>query len=227
MEEIITLTEINFSSLFIQICAIVIGLKVIVSAFEWLINKLGLETRGMREKRQEHELLIQTTQNVSNLQKKHDEDMQQSNEHDKKIENELSLFMKEIRDSISQTQNDIKVFADNRKHDREQSFQIQQELTNTIQKISNHGESRDLQINSLTIANRELLAGKINDKYKHYISIGGIPEDEVDEFTSLHKAYNACGGNHHGDAKYNYIIEHLPVIPVEVRLVYTKGIEET
>ena len=68
----------------------------------------------------------------------------------------------------------------------------------------------------------EMLAEEINKKYKHYININGIPEDEYEEFVSLHKAYNGVGGNHHGDAKYQYCIEHLPVIPVETKLAYKK-----
>ncbi|MCI8356689.1 MAG: hypothetical protein HFI51_00870 [Lachnospiraceae bacterium] len=71
------------------------------------------------------------------------------------------------------------------------------------------------------IAQREILADKINDKYKFYISINGIPEDEVDEFTNLHQAYKGVGGNHSGDAKYEYCMNHLPVIPVETKLVMT------
>ena len=66
---------------------------------------------------------------------------------------------------------------------------------------------------------KEMLAEKINEKYKYYISIEGIPEDEYDEFISMHKAYNGLGGNSHGDAKFEYCIEHLSVIPVETKLV--------
>lgn len=68
-------------------------------------------------------------------------------------------------------------------------------------------------------AQREVLADKINEKYKYYISIKGIPEDEVDEFTNLHTAYKGVGGNHSGDAKYEYCINHLQVIPVKTKLV--------
>lgn len=80
------------------------------------------------------------------------------------------------------------------------------------------------QFDSLLLANRELLAEKINERYKYYISIRGIPEDEVDEFTNLHAAYKGCGGNHSGDAKYEYVMEHLPVIPVETKLIYKNDI---
>ena len=62
-------------------------------------------------------------------------------------------------------------------------------------------------------------ADKINEKYKCYISIKGIPEDEVDEFTNLHTAYKGVGGNHSGDAKYEYCMNHLEVIPVKTKLL--------
>lgn len=74
-------------------------------------------------------------------------------------------------------------------------------------------------IDNLILAQREVLADKINEKYKYYISINGIPEDEVDEFTNLYTAYKGVGGNHSGDAKYEYCINHLPVIPVETKLL--------
>lgn len=75
-------------------------------------------------------------------------------------------------------------------------------------------KSRDAQIQALITANREVLADRINQKYKYYISIGGIPEDEIDEFTSLHDAYKGVGGNHTGDVKFDYCINHLPIIHV-------------
>ena len=91
--------------------------------------------------------------------------------------------------------------------------ELQKELKESI-------ASRDIRNDSLIIAIKEMLAEKINEKYKYYINIKGIPEDEYDEFVSLHSAYNGVGGNHHGDAKFQYCIEHLPIIPVETKLAY-------
>ena len=82
------------------------------------------------------------------------------------------------------------------------------------------GQEDRQKINSLIEAQKELLAEKINEKYKYYLSIKGIPEDEYDEFVSLHTAYKGVGGNHHGDAKFEYCIKHLPIIPVETKLVF-------
>ncbi len=222
MSEIIELTKINFSSVFIAVFVILFGIKAIVSLFEWIINKLGLETKWIKKQREEHELLIQTSQSLAELKEKHNHDVEESNSHDENIKAELQSFMSDMKESITNTQNEIKQFAENRVHDREQSLQIQKELTNSIKEIVATNSSKDLQIDNLMAAQREIIADKINEKYKYYISIKGIPEDEVSEFTNLHTAYKGVGGNHSGDAKYEYCINHLPVIPVETKLVVTE-----
>lgn len=219
MEAIQRLIEIDYAAIFIEILAILAGIKAASGLIEWAIGKLGIETKWGRSKREEHELLIQTSQNLVALQEKQKDDVAQSIRHDELIKEELSGFVKDIRDSIEESQKQINQFAENRIHDRQQSFEIQRELTESIRIISDNGKERDKQIDALTLANKELLADKINQRYKRYIGLNGIPEDEVDEFTSLHTAYHMLGGNHHGDAKYNYVMEHLPVLPVETKLV--------
>lgn len=219
MNEIIELTNVDFSSIFISVFIILIGVKAIVSLFEWVINKLGLETKWMRRKREEHELLLQTFQNLADLRNQHNHDVEESNIHDENIKEELSIFMKEIKSSVEKTQLEIKQFTENRVNDRKQSLEIQKELKDSIKSIITYNSSKDRQIDNLMAAQREVLADKINEKYKYYISIKGIPEDEVDEFTNLHTAYKGVGGNHSGDAKYEYCINHLQVIPVKTKLI--------
>lgn len=219
MDEIIELTKIDFTYVFIAVFLILIGIKMIISLFEWVVDKLGLETKWMRKQREEHDLLLQTSKSLADLQAQRLEDTRQSDEHDEQIRNELTSFIEEMKNSILETQKDIKLFADNRIHDREQSLKIQKELTDSIKSIVDRNTIKDEQMRNLMIAQREVLADKINDKYKYYISIDGIPEDEVDEFTSLHAAYNGVGGNHKGDAKYEYCINHLSIIPVEKKLI--------
>lgn len=103
MNEIIELTKINFSSVFIAVFVILIGIKAIVSLFEWITEKLGIETGWMRRQREEHELLLQTSQNLIALQEKHIEDMKRSDEHDAEMQNDIKkltdLFVdKQIND---------------------------------------------------------------------------------------------------------------------------------
>ena len=222
MESIKALTTINYSALFIAVFLTLTGLKAIISLLEWVIEKLGIETKWARKRKEEHKLLLQTSKNLMELQERHKLDVEQSIKHDKRIKDELSAFMDEMKKSISVTQDEIKQFAENRVNDRQQSFEIQKELTNSIKNIVETNLTKDKQIDSLMNAQRELLADKINQKYKYYISIKGIPEDELDEFKNLHIVYKECGGNHSGDAKYEYCINHLPVIPVETTLVFDK-----
>ncbi len=85
MEAITELTKINFTSTFIAVFIILLGIKAIVSVLEWVIDKLGLETKWLRQKREEHDLLIQTSQNLVALQDKHEKDVQRSDRRDEEI----------------------------------------------------------------------------------------------------------------------------------------------
>lgn len=103
MDAITELTKIDFSSIFVSVFIILIGIKSITSIFEWVIDKLGLETKWIKNKREEHELLIQTSQNLIALQEKHAEDIKRSDEHDAEMRNDIKkltdLFVdKQIND---------------------------------------------------------------------------------------------------------------------------------
>lgn len=82
MDSIVELMHVDFPSVFITVAGILIGIKSISSLFEWIFNKLGLETKWMRKSREEHELIVKTSQNLSELQKKHREDMKKSDQYD-------------------------------------------------------------------------------------------------------------------------------------------------
>lgn len=213
------LTRINYSALFISIFTAIAGMKVACGLFEWVVVKLGLETKWMRQKREEHELLLRTSKNLSELQAKHKEDVEQSIAHDERIRNDLSIFMNEMKEVVSETQSEIKQFAENRVHDREQSFRIQEQWTDIIKGIADGEKSRDEQIKALICGSKELLGAEIDRRYREYITLDGIPENEVSEFDDIHSAYNGLKGNHSRDTKYDYVKHHLKVIPVETKLV--------
>lgn len=103
MDEIIKLTTLDFSTIFISVFIILIGIKTIVSLFEWVVEKLGLETKWMRKKHEDHDLLIKTAQNVLELQERHKYDMKESDKHDEEMRNDIKrltdMFIdKEIND---------------------------------------------------------------------------------------------------------------------------------
>lgn len=214
MNSVEQLAQIDWWYVVIAVLLLLAASKFVWSLFDWLfVEKLGIETRKMKQKRQEREELKATTElakttaeNLAVLQKRHTQD-------EEEFRNNLNNYMEESRKDRKALHDEMTKYGENRIADRQQSLTIQKELKDS-------DATRDVQIEALIAANKEMLAEKINEKYKYYISIKGIPEDEYDEFVSLHKAYNGVGGNHHGDAKYQYCIDHLPVIPVETKLVY-------
>lgn len=183
MKEIQQFTNIDFYSLFISVVAILVAMKALAQLFEWFINKLGLETKWRRQQNEEHSLILQTSEKLSQLQEKHEESVRESIMQDKQIKEDLSMLM------------------------------------DNVKKMMERNSDKEMQIENILAAQREVLADKINEKYKYYISIQGIPEDEVEEFTNLHIAYKGVGGNHSGDAKYEYCMNHLSVVPVETKLI--------
>ena len=48
MEPIKELLNINFSYVLLSVFVILIGIKAVVSIFEWVVDKLGLETKTRR-----------------------------------------------------------------------------------------------------------------------------------------------------------------------------------
>lgn len=212
MSELKQLADIDWWQVIIAIVLLLAVVKFIWTLIDWLLfEKLGIETKKMKQRREDKELLEATTElakttaeNLDKLQVRHLKD-------EEEFRNNLNDYMEESRRDRKALHDEMTRFTENRISDRKQSIEIQKELKDSI-------SARDEQISSLIAANKEMLAEKINEKYKYYISIGGIPEDEYDEFVNMHKAYNGVGGNHHGDAKFQYCIEHLPIIPVETKL---------
>ena len=105
------------------------------------------------------------------------------------FESKGSKRLAQNESEIEELRLEVTQYKDNRIHDREQSLQIQKELIDNIA--------------TLRQANMVALGDRINQRYKYYLRIQGIPEDEFDEFVAMHDAYKALGGNHSGDAKFN------------------------
>ena len=214
MSELRQLIQIDWWYIIIALCLLLVCVKFIWTLLDWLLfEKLGIETKKMKQRREDSELLRATAElakttaeNLDKLQKKHCKD-------EEEFRNNLNTYIEESRKDRKALHDEMTKFADNRANDRKQSLEIQKELKESI-------SSMDDRLSPIVDAQKEMLAEKINEKYKYYISIGGIPEDEYDEFVAIHKAYNGVGGNHHGDAKYEYCIEHLQIIPVKTKLSY-------
>lgn len=211
MNDVTQVMNMDFGQLFLHVLTIIAAILFVVTLLEKFFILIGRPLKWIKKNDTDHQLISDAMATIKSMQETHAADKKEVNDKNDKLEKALTDFMTEVRD-------DIKAFNENRKKDREQSFEIQKQLTDSIQTVVNKNQVTDNQITALIDANKEMLAEKINEKYKYYVEIDGIPADEYDEFVSLHKAYNGVGGNHHGDAKYEYCINHLKVIPVERNL---------
>lgn len=212
MDAIQHLTQYNW---FVVVSAIIVAMlafKFLSDLFEWFVNKFGIETKSMREKRENKELLKTTAENLAALQAKHTTD-------EETFRKDLNDYMKESREDRRALHEEMKQYSENRIADRQQSFQIQKELTDSIKEITKGQCERDGRIAALMEGSKELLGDTIDQRYDKYIALGGIPQNEVDEFDAIYNAYRGLKGNHGRQTKYEYVKKHLAVLPVKTEII--------
>jgi len=150
-EELEQLTQIDWWQVFIGLCLLLFFVKAIWSVLDWLLfEKLGIETKKMKQKRQESELLKTTydlakttAENLDKLQKRHTKD-------EEEFRNNLNNYMEESRKDRKALHDEMTKFTDNRVNDRKQSLEIQKELKDSIKNLIDGQQDRDKKINDLT-----------------------------------------------------------------------------
>lgn len=158
MDDLKELMQIDWQYVILAVLLLLICVKLIWSLIDWLFfEKLGIETRKMKQRKQESELLKTTSelakttselakttaQNLDELQKRHTKD-------EEEFRTNLNNYMKESREDRKALHDEMSRFADNRVNDRKQSIQIQQELKDSIQNLIDGQQNRDDKINALT-----------------------------------------------------------------------------
>lgn len=168
MSEITELTKIDFVSVFTAVFIILMGLKAIISLLEWIFEKLGLETKWMRQKREEHELLIQTSQNLAVLQKQRQEDVENSDRRDEEISSDIKKLTRMFIDKeIDDMRWEINHFATKVSEGRpcnKDSFKHCIHVYEKYEKI--------LEENGLENGEVEISMELINDAYKQKLKEG-------------------------------------------------------
>ncbi|MDE6420852.1 MAG: hypothetical protein K2K87_10040 [Lachnospiraceae bacterium] len=166
MNEIIELTQINFSSVLIAVSVILIGVKTIVSLFEWIAQKLGLETKWMRAGREEHELLIRTSQTLAALQEKQEQDMERSDRRDEEISNDIKkltqMFLEKEIDDMRWEINNFATIVSEGKPCNKDSFQHCIHVYEKYERI--------LEENGLENGEVEISMELINEAYKQKLT---------------------------------------------------------
>ena len=206
------LAEIDILGWFIATIVFILIWKGGAELKDWFCTRYGIETKKMKEKREDHDLLIKTAQNLALLQEKSEKD-------DRGLEIAFEVFIDEVRESFEQVHKKFEEINEARSKEKEQSSEIQKQLTESIKQLVDSQNSNIDKISALMCGSKELLGNTIDERYAKYIELGGIPQNEIDEFDSIFEAYKNLNGNHGRETKYEYVKNHLPVIPVKTELL--------
>lgn len=168
MEIITQLSKIDYLSYMIATCILFIAFKGCILALEWIINFFGIETRWMKETRKEHELLMQTSQNLIALQEKHERDIARSDQRDEEISYDIKkltqMFVDKEIDDMRWEINDFATKVSEGKPYNKDSFKHCIHVYEKYEQI--------LEENGLENGEIELSMELINDTYKRKLKEG-------------------------------------------------------
>ena len=142
MNALENLAQYNWFGVVLALIAAMIAFKFLSELFGWFVEKFGLETKSMREKRESQELIKTTAKNLASLQCRHTED-------EKEFRESLNNYINESRADRKALHDEMKQYSQNRVDDRKQSLKIQEELKKSIETIAQKQDDRDEKIKSL------------------------------------------------------------------------------
>ena len=151
MNQLIQLGDIDWWYVIVALLLFLFCVKAVWSLLDWILfEKLVIETKKMKQRRQESELLKATAElakttaeNLAKLQSRHIKDEEEFREN-------LNSYIEESRKDRKALHDEMTKFADNRVSDRKQSIEIQKELKDSIANLMECQRNRDEKINDLT-----------------------------------------------------------------------------
>lgn len=200
MDSIQQLFEIDWKAFGITIFLVLLGLQTCIKLFQWfLFDLLGIETKSMRLKKHEHELLIETANELKRLSEKHKEDMDSfSNNriHDREQSFSIQKELITSQENISKLINSL-----------EKKLTEMQDSTDKRFKENEEKENRRVQAE---------LKDKIGQSYRYYHEVKKINDIEMETLEGLIKTYEDYGGKnsfvHSLVQKEMYTWEHIDKI---------------
>lgn len=142
MDAMQNLTHYNWFGVVLALISAMVAFKFLSDLFGWFVIKFGLETKSMREKRENRELIKTTAENLASLQSRHTKD-------EKEFRENLNNYIAESRADRKALHDEMKQYSQNRVDDRKQSLKIQEELKKSIEGIALKQNDRDEKIKDL------------------------------------------------------------------------------
>ena len=170
MNYIEPLFQIDVKSLILWIFVILIAFQFSVKLCQWFIDFLGIETKAMRHKREEHELLMTTSEQLKKLSEQHSNDMKQMYDDNYKHYQQSCDIRENLSNRIiemSEKLDEMKQTTDMRfeKNEKRENKRVQAELKDRISESYRYYHPRK-QINIMEIE-------ALEDLIKAYESYGG------------------------------------------------------
>lgn len=149
-----------------------------------LVNKLGIQTKWSRKKREEHELLIKTAESLNKLQETHEKDIERIDSHDEEIKEELVNFTTELRQTLKTQNEKMNKFSDsvNKISDKLDKMKIDTDMRfQENEKKQNKKEQAKIK-------------SEISNRYSIYHERKWITNIEFEALEGLIATYEAFGG---------------------------------
>lgn len=138
MELIERITEINFANwiitAFLIISIIIAIFEIIKKVTEIVSEVIGKPVKWVKSKNKDHQLLLETSQKLSDLKEKHEESVRQSIRHDEMIKNDL-LSLTNTVNGIADTLSEMKA-----KENETKLKELKDSLIRYYNKYKNIGE---------------------------------------------------------------------------------------
>lgn len=199
VEIIEQIPKIDWWGTLIAIVVLLIVIKILWSLADWfLFKQFGIETKKMRQIRQDRELLATTAalakttaENLDKLQKKHCKD-------EEEFRNNLNNYMEESRQDRRALHEEMTTYSMNRINDRQQSLEIQKELTDSQNKTMGKVEDICEKLNAMEEKENQRVQSEIKERiaqsYRKYEETQQISYMELEALEDLIKTYEAHGG---------------------------------
>lgn len=156
MSDLKQITQIDWWYVFIAICLLLFCIKAVWSLFDWFVfEKLGVETKKMKQQREETELLKttaelakKTAENLDKLQTRHTKD-------EEEFRKNLNNYIEESRNDRKALHDEMTKINENRTNDRKVSIEREKRLNDRITESNEH---RDEIIGSISESLNKLTA---------------------------------------------------------------------
>lgn len=151
MNDIKALLEIDYKVVFLGLFFLLAGFKAGTMLIEWFFfDFLGIETKWMKARREDHEKILANAQAIKDLSEIHKRDNNISNEHDDKLREDLSLFMTEVRDDIGELKISMQESFDNSVKYRQVSIEKEKRLDTRIDTLVDSSKQRDISVEAIS-----------------------------------------------------------------------------